>query len=83
MTPTSTDLTAGLVEGVKYRIEYRSETQIKPRQAVMVYLGRDGSDLLFSARPVAGTQHLPVVWLRAVEQVDPATEAYVNRVLPG
>ncbi len=74
------DVAAALVVGQRYRLRYRSATQRLDRSAVMVYLGADGDQLLFNARPAAGTQHMPWAWLRAVKPVPADTPAYLNKV---
>lgn len=48
----------------------------------MVYLGEEGDTLLFSARPVAGTQRLPRSWIRAVELVPADTPARIDKTVP-
>jgi hypothetical protein len=72
--------TASMAPGGRYRLRYRSETQRRDRTAVMVYLGEDGDQLLFDARPAAGTQRMPRVWVLGVEPVPANTAAYINRV---
>jgi hypothetical protein len=74
------DLAAGLVPGQRYRLRYRSSTQRLDRSAVMVYLDADGENLLFSARPAAGTQQIPRTWLLSVEAVPADTPVYLNRI---
>jgi len=66
--------------GQRYRVWYRGESQHLDRIAVMVFLGEDGDTLLFDARPVAGTQHLPRTWLRGSEPVPTETPACINRI---
>jgi len=72
--------TASMAPGERYRLRYRSETQHRDRTAVMVYLGADGDQLLFDARPAAGTQRIPSIWVLGVEPVPANTPAYLNRV---
>jgi hypothetical protein len=74
-------IAASLVRGQRYRLRYRSETQRRDRTAVMVYLGADGDQLLFDARPAAGTQRMPRAWLRAVEPVPADTPAHINKIV--
>jgi len=74
------NLAAALAVGQWYRLRYRSTTQRLDRSAVMVYLGTDGDQLLFDARPAAGTQHIPQAWLQAVEPVPADTPPYLNKV---
>jgi hypothetical protein len=72
--------TVALLEpGQRYLLRYRSQTQRRDRTAVMVYLGGDGDELLFDARPAAGTQRLPRAWARSVEPVAADTPAHINR----
>jgi len=73
--------TASMAPGERYRLRYRSETQRRDRTAVMVYLGEDGDQLLFDARPVVGTQRMPRVWILGIEPVPVNTPAYINRVV--
>jgi hypothetical protein len=71
-----------LEPGQRCLLLYRSETQRRDRTAVMVYLGEDGDRLLFDARPMAGTQRIPRVWIRDVEPVAADTPAHINRIAP-
>ncbi len=71
-----------MVIGQRYHLRYRSTTQRRDRGAVMVYLGDDGDDLLFDARPAAGTQRMPRGWLRAADAVPADTPPYINKIEP-
>ncbi len=73
-------MAATLVVGQRYRLRYRSTTQRLDGSAVMVYLGVDGHQLLFDARPAAGTQRMPRTWLRALDPVPAHTPAHLNKV---
>lgn len=75
-----TELIEALIEGKKYRVTHRSETQKKDRQSVMRFLGAEGSNLIWSARPVAGTQSMPRSWFRSADLVLESTDPYINRV---
>lgn len=67
--------------GKKIRLTYRIGMQRKDREAVMVYLGTDGdSRYIFSARPVAGTQTLPMSAIIDWEVVADNAGVYLNRV---
>lgn len=76
-----TELIDGLIEGKKYRVTHRSETQKKDRQSVMRFLGAEGNDLIWSARPAAGTQTMQRIWFKSAEAVLESTNPYVNRVV--
>lgn len=65
--------------GTKYRIVYKSSAQKFNRESVMTYIGRHVNSLDFSARPVLGTQIIPVEWLVDLVAVDQATVPYVGR----
>jgi hypothetical protein len=58
----------GLTVGQKYRIHHRSQSQKYTRVSVMVFLGTTESDkqILFDARPVAGTQTMPREWVQGI-----------------
>lgn len=70
-----------LIEGRKYRIKHRSETQKKDRESVMRFLGEEGSSYVWSARPVAGTQTMPKSWVKSAEPVLESTDPYINKVV--
>lgn len=74
--------TTQLSVGKKYRLFYRNPMQRRPREAVMVYLSRQGTSTSWSARPVAGTQEMPDSWLISVTEVDDQEVCYVNRTTP-
>jgi hypothetical protein len=44
----------------------------------MVWLGSNGREMKFSARPVAGTQTFPVEAVLDVQKVADETDVYVN-----
>jgi hypothetical protein len=70
--------------GSKYKIRYRIGMQRNDREAVMVFLGKSEtlSDLLlWSARPVAGTQSLYPQDIKEVEKVASDTVVYINRII--
>lgn len=66
-----------LMVGQRYRIIYRSDAHRVDRVAVMDYMGsmrvnwglRGSPDdtLVFSARPIAGTQNMPMEWIKSIE----------------
>ena len=68
--------------GKRYRILHKSETQRIERASVMDYLGakQDGY-LSFSARPVAGTQRIPLEWIVAAEEVFKSTPISLNVII--
>lgn len=68
-----------LVEGRLYEVTHRSATQRRSRRSVMTFLGRDGGGLLWSARPVAGTQTMPTDWVEGIREVPAGTAVYLNR----
>jgi len=73
-----------MTPGKKYRIRYKHGTQRLEREAVMVYLGSTLISYGFSARPAAGTQHIPKDWLIGEpEEVPDDTAPYLNRVIGG
>ena len=55
-----------LTPGQRLRVLHRSETQKYTRESVMIFLEKIDNQLVFSARPVAGTQTLPVSWIIGV-----------------
>lgn len=65
----------------RYRIVHRSETQRFNRVSVMVYLGDDPlkEELVFSARPVYGTQGMPYSWVKSIDLVPEDTTIIVNQ----
>jgi hypothetical protein len=71
----------GLVKGKKYKVRYRIGMQRNDREAVMVFLGVNDSLLLWSARPVAGTQQLYSKDLKEATQVSDDTVVYLNRIV--
>ena len=73
-----------LTPGWKYRLRSQSSQQRYPREAVMTFLGMDGDNYFFSARPVAGTQTLNAAMVREVilvEHVNKNTEHYLNKII--
>jgi hypothetical protein len=69
-----------MTQGQRYLVRYRSGSQRNDRTAVMVYLGDDAGTALFDARPAAGTQRMPRVWIRTIEPVPADTPAHINKV---
>lgn len=74
-----------LVAGDKYRVTYRTSSQRKDREAVMIFIGLNQSrgkfTSVWSARPLFGTQELPVEQISALELVPYGSQVYVNRVV--
>jgi hypothetical protein len=67
------------VVGGRYRVTHRSDAQRFNRVSVMDYLGESGSDYVFNARPVAGTQTMPQAWLIDAELVRKDTPIVLNK----
>lgn len=68
-----------MVPGKKYKVVYKGDLQRFNREAVMVYLGKDGTSTSWDARPAAGTQTMPTSWIVAVVEVEANAKAYLNR----
>lgn len=71
-----------LVQGKRYHIVFRLESQRVNHEAVMDFMGRDRSwaaTLNFSARPVAGTQAMERDCIITVTEVSKNTPIYVDR----
>lgn len=70
-----------LEEGQRYRIVYMSGTQRFARVAVMDYLSFNAAhdELVFSARPAAGTQDMPRSWIKQFEKVPKTTENFIGK----
>ena len=69
--------------GKKYRVIYQTKTERYPRSAVMIYLGSAAELLLFSARPVAGTQSIIPSWIKMFEEVPDSTRTSINKRYTG
>lgn len=71
--------------GIKYRVTYRVGQQKRDREAVMTFLGirsdHGSNTSLWSARPVAGTQELPVEAVSRIDEAPPGSQIYLNRVV--
>lgn len=65
--PVADSATADLVIGKMYVVVHRSGLQRRARLSVMRLLDITPSDLIFDARPVAGTQTMPRDWIIKVE----------------
>jgi hypothetical protein len=68
----------------RYRLRYRVPgLHMVDREAVMVYLGRGHESavdyLLWSARPVAGTQRLHMSHILSISLVGDDVDCYVDR----
>jgi hypothetical protein len=79
--------TRQLEQGKRYRVRYRIPGLHRyDREAVMVYLGPGTGGMIdylaWSARPVAGTQHLRASHIIDLELVDGAVGSYLNRRAP-
>lgn len=66
--------------GKRYRIWHKSDTERSMRSSVMDYLGHDGRDYQFNARPVAGTQAVPAHWIKYIEEVYKTTPIVLNQI---
>lgn len=73
-----------LYSGARYKIQYRLETQRRHREAAMVFMGirvNMGKILsVWSARPLAGTQELPVNAVSILEPIPFGTKPYLDRI---
>ena len=68
--------------GTRYYITYRYSNQRRDRAAIMDYLGEEGTDYLFSARPVGGTQRVPKAALTSEPaERDSRHAIFLNRLL--
>lgn len=72
-----------LTKGAWYRIVWQSPNHKYPHEAKMIYLGLryDFNSLVFSARPVAGTQMLPIAWILKMEPCKAPKAPYLDHVL--
>jgi hypothetical protein len=71
-----------LIAGGRYHLRYRAPNQRRSRTAVMDFVAVEGANLVFNARPVAGTQSIPAAWVQSVKAVPTDTPAHIGRVLP-
>jgi hypothetical protein len=76
-----------LVVGRKYRIVFKNENQKYLHQSVMAYLGENkalifGHNLVFDARPVAGTQEIPLSWIADIREVKDNHPIVLNKRYP-
>lgn len=74
-----------LVAGARYAIRWRSPNLRRDRLDVLDYLGdnytnRSGGEYVFSARPIAGTQAIPIDWVISMERVASSTPIQIGRV---
>lgn len=67
--------------GQKYKVTYRTGQQKLSREAVMVFISGDETSSVWSARPVAGTQILPIASVLDLDKVQMETKVYVNKVI--
>ena len=70
-----------LVKYSKYHIKYKRGTDKLPREGVMVFLGEEDNDYIFSARPAAGNQKMPKEWVLEIVPADEMTEVYVEKIV--
>jgi hypothetical protein len=72
-----------MVSGRRYRITHQSDTQKYARVSVLDFMqsgtGTDASALMFSARPIAGTQAMPRSWIINIEEVSSNTPITMNQ----
>jgi hypothetical protein len=76
------DIPRDLVRGDRYRVVHRIEgVQRYDRVSVLQFLAYDdhANELIFNARPVAGTTALGYHSLKKITRVDPATPIFINR----
>jgi hypothetical protein len=67
-----------LSPGATYEIVTRIGAQRYNRRSVMRYLGEGRGELLFSARPIAGTQTLHRDHIIGIREVPARTRCYLN-----
>ncbi len=71
-----------LEKGTKYEVRYRLSLMRRDRKLVGTYRGivmnTLDTVLQFSARPVAGTQQLPLTAIKDITKVHPNTPCYVG-----
>lgn len=86
---TSSDGTRPLMTpGERYRITYKTPSQRRYRESVMTFLElqpvANSFNSIWSARPVAGTQEIPVIWVTKIQLIERIEDAkvYINKVLP-
>jgi hypothetical protein len=70
---------AAMSRGKKYKVVYKSDSQHYNREAVMVFMGTEGSSTSWDARPAAGTQTMPTSWIVGVVEVEEDARVYLNR----
>lgn len=70
-----------LEEGRWYRLRTQVGTQRYERESVLQYLGMDGYDMLFNARPLAGTQRLSPASLVSTEALVGPQRPVINRIV--
>lgn len=76
-----------LQAGVKYVVTYRVGMQKRDREAVMTFVGLHeargvGRHISYwSARPVAGTQELPVDSVSKIKEAPRESQIYIGKVL--
>lgn len=54
---------------------------LKPREMVFTFISKDEHEWVFSARPEAGTQVMPVAHVRSVTRVADATPIMMPRII--
>ena len=76
-----------MVVGNRYKIYHMASNQRRMRFSVMDYLGREqyetspgGPNYIFNGRPLAGTQSMPLSWIKHIEQVEKNTPITLNRI---
>lgn len=75
---------AGLIAGKKYKVWYKAPEWKYKREAVMRYLDNalsDTEDLIWDARPAAGTQNMPKSWFIDATDIDPTTPCYIDKMI--
>jgi hypothetical protein len=69
--------------GKRYKIYHQSEAQKLLRYSIMDFLGPDETNqnnLMWNARPVAGTQALPKAWISGIFQVHKSAQIILNGI---
>lgn len=74
-----------LVNGRKYRIVSTIIPGVwnKPREMVYTFVVEEGDELIFSARPKAGTQGMKRSQIAEMYEVDQSTEIMLPRIWRG
>lgn len=72
------ELVPVMTPGVRYMVVYRRQTHTLPLVAVLDHIAVEHGSLVMSGRPIIGTQHIPLDWVRAIDEVPKSTPVAVN-----